>query len=332
MSLLAFTACPLLAQQQPAPKTPPKLETIQQTNQKLRLLANSVSPTSEAASHEFPLGPGDVIKIDVFDIPELSRKARINPEGYITMPLIPHEIRAAGLTSSQLGSKIAGLLKERGLVSHPQVSVFVVQRMGKPITVIGSVEHPMVYHAVGPTSLLEVISAAGGLTSKAGNYVTVSRMGKDGNQHVQRIDLQKLIDTGNPDANVMLHGGDVVAVPKAGIVYVVGAVIRPGGFVISNDNNQMTALKALALAGGLKGHAKPKDAVIIRKDLKTGQSQEIRVNVKKILDQKTEDVQLMPNDILFIPNSASKRILAKAAAAALTMTTGIVVLRGASGF
>ncbi len=282
--------------------------------------------------HRYPLGPGDLIQIDVFDIPELSRKTRINPEGYITIPLIPHEILAAGLTSYELGSKIAALLKSRGLVSHPQVSVFVIQRTGEPITVIGSVEHPMVYQAVRPTTLLEVLSAAGGLTSTAGDFVTVSRQEKNGKTRVQRIDLQKLIDTGNPDANIMLRGGDVVAVPKAGIVYVVGAVQRPGGFVIANDNNQMTALKALALAGGIKGPAKPQDAVIIRKDAKTGQSQEIRVNVKKILNRKHEDVQLMPNDILFIPNSAGKRILAKAAEAALSMTTGIVVLRGASGF
>lgn len=330
--LLFFAACPLLAQQKPATQTPPKLETVQQTNQKLRLLAGTESPAGAALPHEYPLSPGDLIKIDVFDIPELSRKTRISPRGFITMPLIPHRIPAAGLTSYGLGRKIADLLKSRGLVSHPQVSVFVIQRTGQPITVIGSVEHPMVYQAMQPTTLLEVLSAAGGLTSTAGDYVAVSRKGKDGNTHIRRINLQKLIDSGNPDANILLQGGDVVAVPKAGIVYVVGAVMRPGGFVISNENNQMTALKALALAGGIKSPAKPQDAIIIRKKGKTGKGQEIRVNLKKILDRKSDDVQLMANDILFVPNSAGKRILAKAAEAALSMTTGIVVLRGASGF
>jgi polysaccharide export outer membrane protein len=333
VSLVALAACSALAQQAPQQKsqtgTPPALETVDQTNQKIRLLANSASA---AAPAEAALGTGDLIQIDVFDIPELSRKIRIDPSGYISMPLIPRRIRAAGLTSYQLQSKIAALLKSRGLVSHPQVSVFVVQRMSEPITVIGAVEHPMVYQAVRPTSLLEVLSAAGGLKNAAGNYVTISHTDKSGKTNAQRINLQQLIDHGNPQANVMLHGGDVVAVPRAGIVYVVGAVGRPGGFVIQNDTNQMTTLKALALAGGVKGDAKPQDAVIIRKSSKTGRSREIRVNVKKILNRKSDDVQLLANDILFIPNSTGKRVLGKALQAALSMTTGIVVLRGASGF
>jgi polysaccharide export outer membrane protein len=326
VSFLTFLAGPALAQEQPATKAP-EVETIDQTNQKIRLLAK-VAPTQPG---EYVLGSGDLIQIDVFDIPELSRKIRVDAAGYVSMPLIPQRIQAAGLTPSQLESKVAELLEARGLVSHPQVSVFVLERMSEPITVIGAVGHPMVYQAVRPTTLLEVLSAAGGLSDTAADYVTITHSGKkDGSAAgVKRINLRDLIDRGDPKANVLLSGGDVVTVPKAGIVYVVGAVNRPGGFVIQNDTNEMTTLKALALAGGMKEAAKPKDAVIIRKNLETGSQKEIVVDMQKILSQKTEDVRLLPNDVFFIPESGSKKMLMKAAQAALSITSGIVILRGA---
>jgi polysaccharide export outer membrane protein len=326
VSILAFFPGLAGAQQKPASE-PPAVETINQTNQKIRLLAN----TAPLQSSEYVLGPGDMIKIDVFDIPELSRQIRIDPGGNVSIPLIPQRIRAAGLTPFQLESKIAELLEARGLVSHPQVSVFVVERRSQPITVIGAVERPMVYQAVGPTTLLQVLSAAGGLTDTAADFVMITHNGKDKSEasEVQRVNLRDLIDRGDPKANIELKGGDVVSVPKAGIVYVVGAVNRPGGFVIQNDTNEMTALKALALAGGMKEAAKPKDAVIIRKNLTSGSQKEIVVNLRSILSRKTEDVRLLPNDIFFIPESGGKKALMKAAEAALSITSGIVILRGA---
>lgn len=328
VSLVAFSCGSLLAQQKDnsSVNPAPAVETIEQTNQKIRFLATSAVEMQPTA---YPLGAGDLIKIDVFDIPELSREIRIGPSGYISMPLIPQQIRAAGLTSYELQNRIAGLLKAGGLVSHPDVSVFVVQRNSQPITVIGAVEHPMVYEAAQPTTLLEVLSAAGGLTDTAGDYVTISRPQKDGQPMVKKVSLTALIDRGDPSANVPVRGGDVITVPKAGIVYVVGSVNRPGGFVIQNDTDQMTALKALALAGGAKATSKPQNAVIIRKNHKTGQNQEIAVNVKNILNRKAQDIPLLPNDILFIPDSTGKKVLAKAAAAVLSMTTGIAILRGA---
>ncbi len=325
VSLLLFASGPVCAQQSPETPKVPAMVTIQQANEKIRLLANSGAVGQPG---EYALSPGDLIEVDVFDIPELSRKVRIDQSGYISMPLIPQRIHAAGLSPTELEREIAGLLKARGLVSHPQVSVFVEQRVGQPITIIGSVERPMVYHAVGRTTLLEALSAAGGLTDTAANHVAITHTTKNGKTTVQKISLRDLIERGDPKANVVVRGGDVITVPRAGIVYVVGAVNRPGGFVIQSDTGQMTTLKALALAGGTVPAAKTANAVIIRKNDTTGQSQEITVNVKKILSRKAQDVQLEANDILFIPTSAGKKMLAKAAEAALSMTTGIVILRG----
>lgn len=326
VSLLVLLAGTALAQQK-SETGPPAVETVEQANQKIRLLAASAAPATQPG--EYTLGPGDKIKVDVFDIPELSREMQIDPAGYISMPLIPQRIQAAGLTPYQLEAKIAELLESRGLVSHPQVSVFVVERVSQPITVIGAVEHPMVYQAQGPTTLLEVLSAAGGLTTTAGDYLTITHTDKSSHESVQRVNLQDLIDRGDPKANVAVSGGDVLTVPKAGIVYVVGAVNRSGGFVMQNEGSQMTTLQALALAGGLAPAAKADDAVIIRKDPAVGKKSEIVVNLKKILSRKSQDVQLQPNDILFIPDSPGKRALAKAGEAALSMTTGVVVLRAA---
>ncbi|HVB34264.1 MAG TPA: polysaccharide biosynthesis/export family protein [Patescibacteria group bacterium] len=324
VSLLVFAAPSLHAQRTRQAQVPATV-VIQQANQKLESLAQSTAPEQVG---EYALGPGDLIKIEVFDIPELSQQIRIDPGGYVTMPLIPQRIRAAGLTPYQFETKIADLLQSKGLVSHPQVTVIVVRRMSQPITVIGAVERPMIYQAQRPTTLLEVLSAAGGLTDTAADYVTVSRMTKSGTSDERRVSLSDLIDRGDPKANIFLHGNDVVSVPKAGVVYVVGAVTRPGGFVIQNDTGEMTALKALALAGGTQPDAKTKNAVIIRKDRLAGKRDELHVNLKKILSQKAEDVPLRPNDILFIPNSAGKKAMAKAVETALSITTGLVIVRG----
>ncbi len=327
VSLLAFAASTALAQQKaPQSQASPGLETVQQTNQRLRLLVGTPAP---APAEDYTLQPGDQIKVDVFDIPELSQQTRIDPSGYISMPLIPNQIRAAGLTPTALASSIAGLLSSRGLVSHPQVSVFVVSEEGAPITVIGAVERPMVYNAVRPTSLLQVLSAAGGLSDTAGYFVTITRTEKDGQKSSQKISLQRLIDQGDPKANVMLQGGDVVAVPKSGVVYIAGAVNRPGAFVIPNDVDQMTVLKALALAGGTATAAKLDDAIIIRKVAPGSKNQEISVNINKILNRKTADVRLAPNDILFIPTSTGKKVLARAIDSVLGMGSSITIMRSA---
>jgi polysaccharide export outer membrane protein len=328
---LALAGVPTSAQQ-PAPATGteqqqkklqgPEVETIEETNARLRALAGAAAPAAE-----YRLGPGDLIKITVFDVPDLSPQLRIDPGGRISLPLIPEAIEAAGLTPEQLSTKIGELLRARGLVSHPQVSVLVIERTSQPITVIGAVVRPLVYQTPRPATLLEALSAAGGLADTAGNQVTITRRMPDGSTRQTTVDLRDLIDRADPAANIVLHGGEVVSVPRAGIVYVVGAVSRPGGFVIQNENQQLTVLKALALAGGTKENARPDQAVIIRRD--GGASQETPIDIKKILARKAADVPLHANDILFIPDSAGRKALARAGEAALSMITGIAILRGA---
>jgi protein involved in polysaccharide export with SLBB domain len=140
------------------------------------------------------------------------------------------------------------------------------------------------------------------------------------------INLNELLETGDTRNNIQLHAGDVVTVPHAGIVYVLGAVTRPGGFVVSNDRTQLTTLKVLSLAGGLTNIAKTEHAVIIRKD-DTGKQTETQVDLKKVLNRQSEDITMHPSDILFVPDDRTKQALIKAGELALGIGAAVAVFR-----
>ncbi len=144
------------------------------------------------------------------------------------------------------------------------------------------------------------------------------------------VSLGKLLTTPDPKYNVMLHGGDIVTVPRGGIVYVVGAVVHAGGFVLQNNTDKLTTLEALALAQGMTPTAKASQALIVRRDPVTGKTQDIPVNLKKILERKGEDMTLAANDVLFVPDSASKRAWRTAGSAILGLTTGVAIIRAGS--
>jgi polysaccharide export outer membrane protein len=317
-----------------------KLETPQQTNEKIQQLA--------AAARSQPvnrtLGSGDLLHVDVFDVPDLSRDARIDESGDISFPLIPGKIRVGELTAFQVEQKLANLLLENGLVSHPQVSVFVKEQNSQPISLVGSVQKPMVYQESRRTTLLELLAQGGGLSPDAGSVVIITRPappreasgqtpgGADtgsvasGSQTIT-IELKDLLRSGDPAFNILVHGGDVVTVPRAGIVYVAGAVTQPGGYVLQDMGERLTILQALALAHGVLSTAKPDEAVIIRKDPTSGQKQEINVHLKKIMARKSEDVLLSANDILFVPDSTGKKVLRRTGDVMLGITEGLVLLR-----
>ena len=126
--------------------------------------------------------------------------------------------------------------------------------------------------------------------------------------------------------NIPLQAGDVVTVPHAGIIYVLGAVARPGGFVLANDRGQLTTLKILSLAGGTTHIAKLDHAVIIRKD-DQGKQSETEVDLKKILHRESEDLQLRPSDILYVPDSRTKQVLIRAAEIGLAVGTAVALYR-----
>ena len=370
------------------------LETPEQTNDRIRSRSTLVA---RSAPHDYLIGSGDVLSIQVFEIPELSRDVRVSQTGTIGIPLVPVRLRMSGLTEAQAEQKIAEVLEADGLVTHPQVSVSVKERKSKPITIVGAVSHPLVFQAERPITLVEALAEAGGIANDAGDTVIVTRsdqpaegdssdppaIGREdevplsgakvpgqessaagsttgipaaGNSPAQAgtaspktaagsapspeptspnpppisnvitVNLNELLETGDLANNILLQAGDIVSVPHAGIVYVLGAVGKPGGFVVSNDRTQLTTLKVLSLAGGMTHTAKSDRAVIIRKDTQ-GQQHEVAVDLNKVLKRESEDVQLRPSDILYVPESASKQALLKAAELGVAVGTAAAIFR-----
>ena len=337
------------------------LETPQQVNDRIR----QMSAAARLAPHDYVLGNGDLLDLDVFDVKELSREVRVSQTGSIGIPLVPVRLHVAGLTEVQAQQKIAEVLEADGLVSHADVSLTVRERKSKPITVVGAVGHAMVYQADRPVTILEVLAEAGGVASDAGDTVIVTRPASeppaapadpseppaigpevalpgaalpDASSNSQpsseppllnntiTINLNELMETGNVTNNIVLQAGDIVTVPHSGIVYVLGAVGRPGGFVLANDRGHMSTLKVLALAGGLNHTAKSDRAVIVRKDTQ-GQQHEVAVNLKRVMQRQEEDVLLQPSDILYVPNSAGKQAMTRAVELGVAVGTGVALYR-----
>lgn len=149
-------------------------------------------------------------------------------------------------------------------------------------------------------------------------------LGANGSGTLITVNLRELLETGDTRNNIPLQAGDVVTVPHAGIIYVLGAVARPGGFVLANDRGQLTTLKVLSLAGGTTVIAKLDHAVIIRKD-DQGKQSETEVDLKKVLRREAEDLQLRPSDILYIPDNRTKEFLLKASALAIGIGSSIAI-------
>ena len=342
IGMFVLLASPAILAQQPKSVPPAKasvppvqMDTRTELNDRIAQLAVAAS----VKQGDYVIGSGDLLGVEVFDVPELSRDVRVNETGFISLPLIPVKVHVAGLTTFQLQDKLAELLQTNGLVSTPQVSVSLKEQHSQPITVIGSVKNPIVIQAARQTTLLQVLSQAGGVSEDASNVVVITRPpstpGGPGETDAAKvpsepqtfmISLSDLLDTGNSTFNIPVLGGDVVSVPRAGIIYVVGAVQRPGGFVMQNDRDRMTTLKILSLAGGTTGSAKETKAVILRKNLETGKRDEVPVDLKKVMQLKTEDVMLQPSDILYVPDSSGKKALHRAGDVAIGLTTGLALV------
>lgn len=292
---------------------------------------------SHAASNfEYVIDADDVLEVYVVDVPQLSRDYRVKPDGTIDIPLLTSPIVAEGLTPNQLSAVIAEKLRTAGLVSHPHVIVSVKSSQEHAVAISGAVQVPQIIPILGPTTLLDVLSQSGGLAPDAGDTAIITRSERSttasglSKKVVKtesiKVNLRKLLATGDPSRNITIFPGDKVVVHRAGVVYVVGAVNRPGGFTLSGGRDKMTVLQAVALGQGSKPTAILRKAMIIRrgKQFPDGR-QQIPVNLKKILEGRASDLQLEANDILFIPDSTSKRALRRGAEAAVQIATGLIV-------
>jgi polysaccharide export outer membrane protein len=307
--LVASCSLHLLAQTpvtEEAPQPAPANETARP--QSPRLLANS----------NVKLGVGDLIEISVYGVPDLSTKVRISGSGDVYLPLIDY-VHLAALTTDEAQELIQKRLEDGGFVRGPHVSIFVDESASQAITLVGEVVRPGAYPAIGERRLFDLISAAGGLTDKAGRNVTIEHQGSPG----QKVELQLSANMAeDTQDNVDVFPGDTIIVSRAGIVYVVGDVNRPSGFRI--EDNTLTVLKALALVGGGTRTSALSKTRILREG--PNGTQEIPVNLKKILYAKAPDMALVKGDVLFVPGSAAKTAAYRGAEAALAMSTTLAVV------
>ncbi len=280
--------------------------------------AASPPPGRLLANSNGKLGIGDLIEISVFGVPDLSTKTRISGSGDVYLPLIDY-VHVAGLTTDEAQQLIQKRLEDGGFVRGPHVSIFVNESASQAITMVGEVSHPGSYPAIGERRLFDLISAAGGLTSRAGRNVTIERRGDPGRKIEIQLSSNLAEDTQN---DVDVFPGDTIIVSRAGIVYVVGDVNHPSGFVI--EDNALSVLKALALAGGSTRTSALSKTRILRQT--PNGVQEIPINLKKVLYAKAPDIALVKGDILFIPGSAGKAAAYRTADVAMSLTTSLAIV------
>jgi polysaccharide biosynthesis/export protein len=280
----------------------------------------------------YVIAPDDLLQIDIYDVPELSGPNRVGPDGTIKLPMLDMSIAAAGQTISQLSVSIADRLKQAQLVTEPEVTIQATESRLHAVSISGAVKVPKLYALFGTTTLLSALSESGGLTDDASDVAVVKRSSagepslpsiKDHPGETLTINLKRLL-AGNQDENVVLYPGDAVIVQRAGIVYVVGAVNRAGGFPIDANHGEMTVLKAVALAENWTSVAEPNKAMIIRRDAQSGKTQ-IPVNLSKIVRGRLSDQTIFAGDILFIPYSVGKKAALRGAEAAIQAATGISI-------
>ncbi len=244
-------------------------------------------PPLRAEGSGYLVGEGDVLKITVYDNPDLSVTARVNSDGSILFPLVG-QVKIGGMNISQVAKKIAHVLAA-GYIVNPQVSVFVEEFRSKKVVIMGQVTKPGLYELSGTTTLLELISKAGGVTADAGEQVTIKRKTPNHRESFITIDLKKLLEKG-ADLDMPIVDGDNVFVSKAGTYYVTGQVNKPDGYKLEEGTS---VIKAITMAGGFTNLAAQGKIKIIRK---------IKGKEHILKDVSMHD-PVLPEDVIVVPES-----------------------------
>lgn len=329
------------------------MQTTADLNRRIQQLNASTAPRNlDRSVGEYRIGANDVIQLKVFGAPELNETVRVSDAGDISL-LLGGSVKASGLTAQELQQVLQDRL--RVYMNDPHVVAFVSTVESHPVSVLGEVSKPGVFQIRGTKTLLEMLAKAQGLADDAGDTVLVMRgagmADEPATPHLARavqtektsasapfppsgtspdsrgtieIDLKLLLDSGDPRYNVPIFPGDIIKVTKAGIVYVVGGVKRPGGFVM-RSNEQMSLLQAIALAEGVDSTAAKRHTRIIHTDEISGRRSETPVDLGKVLAGKAPDIPLRAADIVFVPRSNAKAALLKGTETSLATASGFII-------
>jgi polysaccharide export outer membrane protein len=280
------------------------------------------------------LGPGDQIVVRASNAPDLSEKpVRIDLNGFVNLPMAGR-IKAAGLTVEDFEAEIVKRLKV--YLEEPDVSVNIAEYQSQPVSVFGEVNTPGVQQIQGRKTLVEILALAGGVKDDAGPVVRITRRieqgriplagAKDdssGRFSVADVELKPLVEAKTPEKDIAIKPDDVISVPKAEMVYVAGDVTKAGALPLG-DGRTVSISEVIASSGGMLKTAAPQKARIMRLTPGSATREQIPVDVARILNGKSDDVQLGAGDILYIPGSAAKRASARAIEAAVQASTIIL--------
>lgn len=280
---------------------------------------NSIPPSAERLRPNYVLQEGDQVMLRAQDVEEINdRPFRIDSQGEVNFPLIGR-LKASGLSIEQFERNVTEAL--RRFIVNPQVTVIVTQFKNDPVFVVGAFRAPGIYPLTGRRQLIDLMTAVGGLAPNTTRRIKVTRRieagriplpnvttSPDGKTTSVEISLGNLQTTINPAEDIALEPYDIISAERAEMVYLSGAVSRIGGIELG-DRESLSMLQALAMSGGLAFNAKPTHAVILRPVLNTARRAVIPVDLKKIIDAQDNDYPLLPNDVLFVPNSVRPVLL-----------------------
>lgn len=272
-----------------------------------QIISNAALVNSEVNGSEYYLGAGDVLELTVFQVEELNTKVRVNGRGEIILPLLG-TVDVNGMSVSDAEQVIMTKL-EKDYLQNPQVSVFVEDYRSQQIAVMGAVLKPDVYSIRQSRSIFEMLSLAGGLSDAASDKIRVKTTQVDGvsGESIQQeliLSMKALLEGADVSSALRLRGGDSILVPEAGVVFVEGAVKKPGSYPMEGETN---VLKAIALAGGVPWEGNQGAVQVIRQV--GGSPYSIDVNLGKIRKQKSDDIELKDGDIVVVKFSAPKRFV-----------------------
>jgi polysaccharide export outer membrane protein len=284
----------------------------------LLLLLACFASASRAQKDSLLIGPGDLLHLLVYDTPEMEQHARVTDTGNIPFNFLGN-VNVAGLTPEQAAALIDHRLQAAGIMLHPQVSVSVEAYATQNASVMGEVQKPGTYEIDTPRKVVDVLALAGGLTYMADRHIVIQRFGPAR----EKVDYYYSNAGGTAlSTDPMVYPGDSVVVSRVAVVYVLGDVLKPGGYPITTNNSKMTVLQAIALAGYANHTAAVGKSRLVRE---TGNGvREINLPVGEMQKGKMPDVALLPDDVVYVPFSFlrnlgvnSQGILASATSAAI---------------
>jgi polysaccharide biosynthesis/export protein len=280
----------------------------------------SIGTNLLAQKESLLIGHGDVLHIQVYDTPEMEQRARVTDSGYIPLSFLGN-VKVVGMTPGDASNEIEHRLIAAGIMLHPQVTIRVDEYATQNASVMGQVVKPGPYEIDTSRKVIDVLALAGGLTDIADRHITIERYG-DPTQKIEYY-YSNVAGTALQD-DPMVYPGDTVIVPKAAVVYVLGDVLKPGGYPINTNNSKMTVLQAIALAGYANHTATVGKSKLVRKT-PTGVEQ-IDLPVGAMQKGKTQDVALMPDDVVYVPFSFMRNVMVNGSSILASATSAAIYI------